>query len=103
MTYSLFDRLADYGDDGIEGNLVDSVVQRLVLALFDGNLYLAGDILEHDERHLALVADVLNEAADLNLVRAVNLSRVSSFHSDSSDALDSYRIYYTCIFRQIKP
>ena len=71
---------ADDGNHGIQGDLVDGVIQRLVLALFHGDLHLAGNILEHDEGHLALVADVLHEAADLDFVRAAHLSRIRSFH-----------------------
>ena len=72
--------LADDGNHGIQGDLVDGVIQCLVLALFHGDLHLAGNILEHDEGHLALVADVLHEAADLDFVRAAHLSRIRSFH-----------------------
>ena len=95
--------LADNGNNGIERNLVDSVIQRLILALFHGDLHLAGNILEHDESHLALVSDVLHEAADLDFVRAAHLSRIRSFHNDILRFVGSYGFYYTCIFRQIKP
>ena len=74
------DSLADHSDHGVRGQGVHRSVQLRILVLLHGHLHLAGNILEHDERHLALIADGVHKAADLDLVRAAHIRRIRSFH-----------------------
>ena len=75
-----FDSLADDGDDGVGGQGIDRSVKLRILVLLHGHLHLAGNILEHDEGHLALIADGVHKAADLDLLGAAHIGRIRSFH-----------------------
>ena len=60
--------LAGHGDDGIRGQPVDGIHQFGVVFLLNGNLQLAGNILQHDKGHILAVAQVLDKALDFDRV-----------------------------------
>ena len=66
-------RFPDDGNDGIQGNGIYCCIQCLIFPFFYRHLYLAGNVLENDERHLLLVADALHESLNLDLLRITYL------------------------------
>ena len=60
--------LAGHGDDGIRGQPVDGIHQFGVVFLLNGNLQLAGNILQHDKGHILAVAQVFDKALDFDRV-----------------------------------
>ena len=64
-------------------SLIDGIHQIGVICLFDRDLQLAGNILQHDEGHVFAVAQVLDKA--LHLDRAadglLSLVDIGAFHN----------------------
>ena len=72
------------GDDRVAGQLVDDGDQVGVVLFFNGDLQLAGDVLEHDEGHRLAAAQVLDEALHLDGLAdmAAHVGNIGSFHSN---------------------